>query len=121
MYSLHQQYLDMASGFHVIELRDERGNRHLIQLAVGHDACPACGAVHPKDNLGSLDPAAAVAPDQRGPEYVTATDACLRRQARAHGEDEAHHPAPGHPRRLAGIQQLHREHQAAQGTNYELP
>ena len=23
-------------------------------------ACPACGAVHPKDNLDSLDPAAAV-------------------------------------------------------------
>ncbi len=40
MYSLHQQYLDMASGFHVIELRDERGNRHLIQLAVGHDCLP---------------------------------------------------------------------------------
>ena len=60
MYSLHQQYLDLASGFHVIELRDERGNRHLVQLAVGHNACPACGAVHPKDNLGSLDPAAAV-------------------------------------------------------------
>ena len=60
MYSLHQQYLDMASGFHVIELRDELGNRHLIQLAVGHDACPACGAVHPKDNLDTLDPATAV-------------------------------------------------------------
>jgi hypothetical protein len=60
MFSLHQQYLDMASGFHVIELRDERGNRHLIQLAVGHDACPACGAVHPKDNLDNLDPSAAV-------------------------------------------------------------
>jgi hypothetical protein len=60
MYSLHQQYLDLASGFHVIELRDERGNRHLVQLAVGHNACPACGAVHPKDNLGTLDPAAAV-------------------------------------------------------------
>jgi hypothetical protein len=27
---------------------------------VGHDACPACGAVHPKNNLGSLDPAAAI-------------------------------------------------------------
>ena len=25
MYRLHEQYLDMASGFHVIELRDERG------------------------------------------------------------------------------------------------
>jgi hypothetical protein len=60
MYSLHQQYLDLASGFHVIELRDERGNRHLVQLSLGHDACPACGAVHPKDHLGSLDPAAAV-------------------------------------------------------------
>jgi hypothetical protein len=60
MFSLHQQYLDLESGFHVIELRDERGNRHLLQLAVGHDACPACGAVHPKDNLGSLDPAAAI-------------------------------------------------------------
>jgi hypothetical protein len=60
MYSVHQQYLDLASGFHVIELRNERGHRHLIQLAVGHGACPACGAVHPKDNLGSLDPAAAV-------------------------------------------------------------
>ena len=60
MYSLHQQYLDLASGFHVIELRDEHGHQHLVQLAVGHDACPACGAVHPKDNLDTLDPAAAV-------------------------------------------------------------
>ena len=59
MFSLHQQYLDLASGFHVIELRDERGHRHLVQLAVGHDSCPACGAVHPKDNLGQLNPASA--------------------------------------------------------------
>jgi len=61
MYRLHEQYLDVASGFHVIELRDERGNRHLIQLAVGHDGCPACGTVYPKDSLGALDPAAAIA------------------------------------------------------------
>ncbi len=61
MYKLYQQYLDLASGFHVIELRDERGNRHLVQLAVGHTACPACGAVQPKDNLDALDPAAAIA------------------------------------------------------------
>jgi hypothetical protein len=60
MFSLHQQYLDTASGFHVIELRDPRGHRHLVQLAVGADCCPACGAVHPKDNLGALDPGAAV-------------------------------------------------------------
>ncbi len=61
MYSLHEQYVDTASGFHVIELRDERDHRHLIQLAIGHDSCPACGAVHPKDNLEALDPAAAIA------------------------------------------------------------
>jgi hypothetical protein len=61
MYNLHEQYLDLASGFHVIELRDERGNRHMVQLAVGADCCPACGAVHPKDNLETLDPAAAIA------------------------------------------------------------
>jgi hypothetical protein len=61
MYRVHLQYLDLASGFHVIELRDERGHRHLLQLAIGHTACPACGAVQPKDNLGALDPAAAVA------------------------------------------------------------
>jgi hypothetical protein len=61
MYSLHQQYLDTASGFHVIELRDQRGNRHLVQLAIGHDACPACGAVQLKDGLGNLDPVAAIA------------------------------------------------------------
>ena len=60
MFSLHQQYLDKASGFHVIELRDPSGSRHLVQLAVGADCCPACGAVHPKDNLDALDPAAAV-------------------------------------------------------------
>jgi hypothetical protein len=60
MYSLHEQYVDLASGFHVIELRDEQGHRHLIQLAIGHDSCPACGAVHPKDNLEALNPAAAI-------------------------------------------------------------
>jgi hypothetical protein len=61
MYRLYAQHIDLASGFHVIELRDERGNRHLLQLAIGHAACPACGAVQPKDNLDALDPAAALA------------------------------------------------------------
>ncbi len=60
MFSLHQQYLDLASGFHVIDLRDERGNRHLVQLTVGHDTCPSCGAVQPKDSLNTVDPAAVI-------------------------------------------------------------
>jgi hypothetical protein len=61
MYSRHRQYLDMASGFHVIELRDEHGNQHVVQLAVGHAICPTCGTVHPKTDLNDLDPEAAVA------------------------------------------------------------
>jgi hypothetical protein len=61
MYSRHRQYLDMTSGFHVIELRDAQGNQHVIQLAVGHASCPTCGAVHPKANLDELDPEAVVA------------------------------------------------------------
>jgi hypothetical protein len=61
MYNLHEQYLDLASGFHVIELRNEQGHRHLVQIQLGHAACPACGAVQPKDNLGAVDPVAAVA------------------------------------------------------------
>jgi hypothetical protein len=60
LFSIHEQYLDTESGFHVIELRDGK-KKHLVQIAVGHDSCPACGAVHPKTNLGELDPKAAVA------------------------------------------------------------
>jgi hypothetical protein len=61
MYSVQQQYVDAASGFHVIELADERGNRHMVQLAVKHAACAACGWVHPRDAAGVVDPAKAVA------------------------------------------------------------
>ena len=82
MYSLHQQYLDTASGFHVIELRDERGNRHLVQLAVGHEACPACGTVLPKSNLETLDPAAAIAQVQ---EALNTSQQQMLSYARKHG------------------------------------
>lgn len=82
MYQLYQQHLDLASGFHVIELRDERGNRHLVQLAVGHDACPACGHLHPKDNLDTLDPAAAVAQIN---ESLNTSHANMHAYAQKHG------------------------------------
>jgi hypothetical protein len=82
MYSLHQQYLDTASGFHVIELRDERGNRHLVQLAIAHDACPACGSVYPKNNLGALDPAAAIA---RVNEALNTSQQQMLKYAATHG------------------------------------
>lgn len=81
-FQLYQQYLDIASGFHVIELRDERGYKHLVQIAVGHDACPACGAVHPRDNLGELDPKAAVAHVN---EQLNASQANVLAYARKHG------------------------------------
>jgi hypothetical protein len=61
MYSVQQQYVDAASGFHVIELADERGNKHLVQLALKHAACGACGWVHPRSAAGVVDPVKAVA------------------------------------------------------------
>ena len=61
MFQVHTQYLDPASGFHVIELRDEHGVQHMVQIAVGHEKCYACGAVYPKDSLGEIDPKAMVA------------------------------------------------------------
>jgi hypothetical protein len=61
MFQTHAQYIDPESGFHVIELRDELGTRHLIQIAIGHEACPACGSVYPKTNTGEIDPRAAAA------------------------------------------------------------
>ena len=81
-YSAHEQYLDTASGFHVIELRDERGNRHVVQLAVGHDTCPACGTVYPKDNLTALDPVAAV---QRVVEALNTSQQQMLTYALKHG------------------------------------
>ena len=60
MFEVTEQYLDTASGFHVIKLRHGK-TEHIVQIAVGHDTCPACGAVHPKTNIGELDPKAAVA------------------------------------------------------------
>lgn len=57
-FSIHEEYIDSASGFHVIKLRDGK-KEHVLQIGIGHCSCPACGAVHPKTNLGELDPKAA--------------------------------------------------------------
>lgn len=81
MFALHEQYLDLASGFHVIELRDGK-TQHLIQIAIGHDACPACGAVHPKTNLGELDPKVLVAEVN---EQLNKSQAGMIAYARKHG------------------------------------
>jgi hypothetical protein len=61
MFQTHAEYIDPESGFHVIELRDEHGARHLVQIAIGHEACPACGSVYPKTNTEEIDPKAAAA------------------------------------------------------------
>ncbi len=60
MFRIHSQHIDSGSGYHNIELRDEHGNRHMLQIAIGHERCPGCGAVYPKDNLDEIDPKAAV-------------------------------------------------------------
>lgn len=52
---LHEQYVDVASGFHVIELRDARGNQNFRQIMLRGLGCPACGAAHVKTNIEELD------------------------------------------------------------------
>lgn len=61
MFQTHSQYIDVESGFHVIELRDDLGTKHVLQIAIGHEACPACGGVYPKTNTNEIDPKAAAA------------------------------------------------------------
>jgi uncharacterized protein (UPF0212 family) len=82
MYSIHKQQVDMASGFHVIELRDERGHQHFVQIAVGHNCCPACGAVYPKDNLGDIDPKAML---RDVAESLNKSEADVNEYAKKHG------------------------------------
>jgi len=59
-YQVHKQYVDLESGFHVIELRDERGHKQVVQIMLGGAECPACGRLTPKDDLGDLDPSARI-------------------------------------------------------------
>ena len=81
MFSLHRQYLNIESGMHVIELRD--GEKvHLVQISVGHDSCIACGRVHPKTNLGEIDPKAMVAEVN---EALNASHAAMLEYAKKHG------------------------------------
>jgi hypothetical protein len=81
MFQLHSQHIDMASGFHLIELRDAAGNKHIVQIAVGAEKCPMCGAVYPKDNLGAIDPKAMVA---------TVIDGLQAAQANVHAYSKKH-------------------------------
>lgn len=58
MWKKTQEYVDLELGHHVIRLRNEHsGAEHLVQIVLGHDACPHCGVVKAKDNLGEHDPA----------------------------------------------------------------
>lgn len=61
-WQVKEQYLDEAMGHHVIHLHDpEVGALHVLQIIVNHDACPLCGHVSPKTNLGDIDVKAIIA------------------------------------------------------------
>lgn len=61
LYEIHEQFVDTKSGMHVLRLRrNTDGHEHLVQIHIGHTACPACGAV--RHALGrEIDPALTVA------------------------------------------------------------
>lgn len=80
-FQIQTQHIDLASGMHVIELGDAQGHKHIVQIAIGHDACPACGAVHQKD-LEGIIPQAAVA---QVVESLNASHANMHEYAKKHG------------------------------------
>lgn len=55
-YQIHTQYIDLDSGMHVAEIRNERGHKHIAQVALAKDGCVACGHLHAKDGLNDLEP-----------------------------------------------------------------
>ncbi len=54
-----KRVVDKAIGMDIFHLEEDRsGAEHKLQIVIGHDSCPLCGHVVPKDNLGQIDPAA---------------------------------------------------------------
>lgn len=55
-YQIKTQHVNVGEGHHYIVLHDpETGAEHHVMIRTGHDSCPTCGHVKPKDNLGALD------------------------------------------------------------------
>lgn len=59
-YQVHEQYVDLAAGMHVIEIRDGKSSE-IVQIALRNHSCPACGVLYPKADLDEYDPKAKVA------------------------------------------------------------
>jgi hypothetical protein len=61
VYEIHEQFVDTKSGMHVVRLRrNTDGHEHLVQIHIGHSACPTCGAI--RHALGrEINPKVAVA------------------------------------------------------------
>lgn len=58
----HKEIMDLRSGMHIVPLYEpESGAEHVLQIQTGHDYCPHCGSVKPKDSLGEIDTAKLIA------------------------------------------------------------
>lgn len=55
-WGLLEHFLDKRLGFYIAKLSEpESESEHRLQIATGFDACPHCGHVRPKTNLGLID------------------------------------------------------------------
>ena len=59
MFQKTAEHFDSHTLEHVITLSNEDGLEHQLVLRVGHNSCPHCGAMHPVDPEGEIDPKAA--------------------------------------------------------------
>lgn len=58
----HQEHVDPKTGMHIVHLHNpDTGAEHMMQFAIGHDACHHCGHAVAKTNLDELDPKAHIA------------------------------------------------------------
>jgi len=77
-----EEFLDKKTGEHCIRLHEpDTDAEHHVVIHVGHDACPHCGHVRPKNNLDELDPKALIADE---------LDALEQSHAQAHSYAQKH-------------------------------
>lgn len=56
-WQVKSQHVDKALGHHVVLLHDPHsGAGHVLQIIVGHEACPVCGHVKIAENVNEINP-----------------------------------------------------------------
>jgi uncharacterized protein (UPF0212 family) len=51
------EHVDVELGYHIAKLKNHAtGQEHIVQIAIGHEACPHCGGAKAKAGLSEFVP-----------------------------------------------------------------